>query len=271
MSPAFRRPMPHIHKALNDDEKPHSAASAVEIGSPARSAARTDSLRALQHTNRADLCPLGEGFHPVSRAAPSGRNGAGGDRGVSVVAGERAQRGGIDAQAGAVGAALHVLAGARHRPAVDERHRSAARDATAAGGAVAGRGAARVHLDGRRAPALRAAAVRHRHAVDRGSAPAGQGSGFRAAHRHRARGQGAKGPRPDAAAGAGHSAARAAGTRPCAVGRRPSMRARGGRDARCACPQVPACRSVMGLVLGVSAGRACGRSAQRRGAPPPYV
>ena len=97
-------------------------------------------------------------------------------------------------------------------------------------------------LDGTHA-VLRAVALRHRHAPDRGPAPARQGRRLRAPRHRRARRQGRQGPCRDAAGVARTGAARAAAPRPRLVAGRRAARPRWRADARCAGAQVPARRA----------------------------
>jgi hypothetical protein len=100
-------------------------------------------------------------------------------------------------------------------------------------------------------------------------APAGEGCRFRARRDPGARRQGLQGSGDDAAGQPGARFARASGARGRAAPAGPGRRAWRGLAALCAGAQVSERRAGMGLAVRVSLGGPVGRSALRRGAPPP--
>ena len=203
MPVGFPACMPVLHPVLKSREKRHPFVATPEVRESARPATRAHSLFALQHTHRRGLCPLGAGVHPFPRFAPPGNAGRRRGRGVPLLAGQCPQRRGIDAQAGAVGLAVLLPQGARHRLAADDGDWRAAHEAPTAGGLVARRGGPHPVPARRRAPPVCPAAVWHRDADQRGAAASCHGHRFQPRHDHRARGQGWQGTGADAAAAAG--------------------------------------------------------------------
>src|SRR5204862_7504326 len=94
---------------------------------------RGDSLAPLQPAYRAGVLVLDPLLRFLPRPQAPGGAGGGGSDGVSVLAGDRAQRRGGDAESGAVGASLSLPEGAWRRAAV-----ARAVDAREAAGARAG-------------------------------------------------------------------------------------------------------------------------------------
>ena len=79
---------------------------------------RAHTLLALQFTNRTGLCQLGSCLHPFPRCASPGNLGQQRSRGISVLAGERAQGFGLHASSGIGGLAVLLRQGAVHGSAL---------------------------------------------------------------------------------------------------------------------------------------------------------
>ncbi len=152
-------------------------------------------------------------------------------------------------------------------------HRPAAGAAAPAGRAHARRGRRRAGvLASRRASAASPAALRHRHAHHGGPAPAREGRRVRAPCDRRARRQGREGPRRHAAGVARARPARAAARAAAGSGQRDRDDGRAGVHLPDALARkYPRAASSWTLVLGLPAGGARGRPAQRRRAAPPRV
>ena len=133
----------------------------------------------LQPAYRGRIRSLVPGLHPLSLSAASVRIGWRRGGGVPDLAGRRARRGAGHALAGAVGTVVSVPKGVGFAVALDAGDRSAAYPAPVAGCFDAGGCRRRPAADGGGAQALRAVALWHRHAPDRGVAFAREGHRFR--------------------------------------------------------------------------------------------
>lgn len=91
-----------------------------------------------QFTNRTGLCPLGSCLHPFPRCASPGNLGQQRSRGISVLAGERAQGFGLHASSGIGGLAVLLRQGAVHGSALASGDRKTSAVAALAGGADPG-------------------------------------------------------------------------------------------------------------------------------------
>ena len=110
---------------------------------PLRSVKVLDQLRErirylhYSFTNRTGLCPLGSCLHPFPRCASPGNLGQQ-RRGISVLAGERAQGFGLHASSGIGGLAVLLRQGAVHGSALASGDRKTSAVAALAGGADPG-------------------------------------------------------------------------------------------------------------------------------------
>src|SRR5699024_12836438 len=100
--------------------------------------ARANALLALQFPDRSVFCPLGSCLHPFPRCASPGNLGQQRSRGISVLAGERAQAFGLHASSGIGGLAVLLRQGAVHGSALASGDRKTSAVAALAGGADPG-------------------------------------------------------------------------------------------------------------------------------------
>ena len=136
--------------------------------------------------------------HSQQWVAASGGDGRGAGGGVSVLAGDGTQRGGGDAESGAVRAALSLQGAAREGSALVQESRAGEAAGAAAGGALARGGAAAARTDGRVEMAHDSVALWRGAEADRVPAVARERRGLRVPANSGARREGCERPGDDA-------------------------------------------------------------------------
>ena len=238
-----------------------------ECAEAARAVPRASAREALQPAHGGRIPALGTPLHLLPRQAPPEGNGRPRSRGVPVASRDRGAGVGVDAESGAVGAAVPLSRGPAKGTAVDGRNNSREATGAGAGGAHAAGSPGTARAAGWHALARREPALRYRDAAAGRAAATHQGRGLRAPRDHGTRRQGRARPAHDAARAVARAAARAS----CARQACPRARSRGGirrcLPAVCARAQIPARGNQLAVAIRVSVARSIGGSARWRGAP----